>query len=81
MRTRHKTDAAVAATSALTATAIAAANATTPGTGADASTPAGAEYTTCAVLANELKVDYTALLADVTNIKTELAAIRAKLGV
>ncbi len=59
---------------ALTATAIAASDATTPGTGADATTPSGAEYTTCANLANELKVDYTALLADVTSIRTQLVA-------
>jgi hypothetical protein len=59
---------------ALTATSIAAADATTPGTGADATTPSGAEYTTCATLANELKTDYDALLVDVTSIRTQLVA-------
>lgn len=75
----HVADPAATAASpdALTATAIAAADATTPGTGADASTPSGAEYTTCADLANELKLDYTALLADVTSIRTQVVALLA----
>ncbi len=73
----HNADPAATASDpdALTATAIAAADATTPGTGADGTTPSGAEYTTCANLANELKTDYTALLADVTSIRTQLVAL------
>lgn len=62
---------------ALTAGAIAAPDATSPGTGADATTPSGAEYATCAALTNELKVDYAALLVDVTSIRTQLVALIA----
>ena len=58
---------------------IAAADATTPGTGADATTPSGAEYTTCAVLANELKTDvnalFTALAAVVTAMEASTATV------
>ena len=57
-RSRYATDAAVAATVAVTAVV---------GTGADATTPSGAEA--------------TAIRTDVDNIKTELAAIRVKLGI
>lgn len=64
---------AVTATAALTATAIAAADAT-DGTGADGTTPSGAQYATCKTLANELKVDYTALLADVTALAAKIDA-------
>jgi len=57
MRTRFATDSAVAATTAVTHVV---------GTGADATTPSGAEF--------------TLLRDDVDNIKTEIAALRVKLG-
>jgi hypothetical protein len=67
---------------ALTATAIAAANATAPGVGY-----VQAEAASAATLANELKLDYTALLADVTAIRTQflldlddMIALRAKVA-
>lgn len=58
----------VAAPAALTATAIAAANAATQ-TGSYVQ----ADVQTIATLANELKTDYTALLADVTALRTTVA--------
>lgn len=58
MRTRYATDAAVAATTAVTHVV---------GTGADATTPAGAEF--------------TLLRDDVDNVKVEIAALRVRLGI
>lgn len=66
--------AVVAAPAALTATAIAAANAATQ-TGSYVQ----ADVQTIATLANELKTDYTALLADVTALRTTVANLLTEL--
>jgi hypothetical protein len=66
--------AVVAAPAALTATAIAAANAATQ-TGSYVQ----ADVQTIATLANELKTDYTALLADVTALRTTVANVLTEL--
>lgn len=69
--------AAAAAPNALTATAIAAPDAVSPGAGADVTTPSGAQWTAGVTLMNELKTDYTALLADVTALRTVVANLVA----
>ena len=67
MRTRFATDQTVSATDAQTGAAVAT---------ADASDLATAE-----ALANALKTDYNKTITDLANIKTEIAALRTKLGI